>query len=147
LRQTIAFLEGTLSPQNYGFEVRRGAAVNLEGESWPTIWVDLRGSERNGEVVLVAVPYDQEAAAIAVVLGAVNDLRDEAMRKTVRFAFFPAALYALGEGEELTKILGDGERHRIVPLPDLPGTEGPLSGASLESAAWALVAKVRHLAR
>jgi hypothetical protein len=147
LRQSVAFIEGTLSPQNYGFAVQRGEDLSFADELWPTIWVDLRGSESEREVLLVAAAYDGEAAGIAAVLGAVNDLRDERMGRTVRFVFFPAALHAGEEGREISAALPGGESGGMVLRPELPADAERAGGADLVPVAQALVDKVRELAR
>ncbi|NIP96906.1 MAG: hypothetical protein GWO24_27115 [Akkermansiaceae bacterium] len=147
MRRTIAFIEGTLSPQNYGFRVESGMPVPLGDELWPTIWVNLRGSGMEREVVVVAVPYDREDVQIAALLGAVNDLRDEERRKTVRFVFFPAELYARAGGKDVRQVLSEEESLVQAVLPRLTDTGGRLTAAEVVPLARDIVEKVRQLAR
>ena len=147
MRRTIAFIEGTLSPQNYGFRVESGMPVALGDELWPTIWVNLRGSGMEREVVVVAVPYDREDVQIAALLGAVNDLRDEERRKTVRVVFFPAELYAGAGGKDVRQVLSEEESLVQAVLPRFPDTGGGLTAAEVVPLARDIVEKVRQLAR
>lgn len=103
MRRAIAFLSGTLSPRNYGYVVRSGGALALAGERWPTVWVDAPGSGPG--VVLVAVPYDGDPGGMAAVLALAGELRDAALRRTVRFAFYPSGLWT-GMGGSKASVLG-----------------------------------------
>ncbi|NNM29256.1 MAG: hypothetical protein HKO57_07030 [Akkermansiaceae bacterium] len=94
VRRVIAFIDGTLSPQNYGFEVQRGGEVPFVEELWPTLWVDLEGKAEPKNVVLVAVPYDRGNLAVGALLAIANDLRDDDLANTVRLVFYPARLLA-----------------------------------------------------
>ena len=91
MRQAIALVSGTLSPRNYGYVVKTGGELVLAGERWPTVWVDAPGS--GDGVVLVAVPYDGDHVSMAALLALAGELRDAELRRTVRFAFYPAGLW------------------------------------------------------
>ena len=153
MRRAIAFIEGTLSPLNYGFVIVKGEHLSHDDELWPTVWVDLKGQEEPENVVLVTADYDVSDAAVAVVLAAANDLRDEEMSKTVRFVFFPALLYLLDEGKDLIHVLEEDESHVVTLEPDLPAVSGESlqpdtwNGAQLKPVADDLVQKVRKLAQ
>ena len=152
MRYACKFIESILSPQNYGFAPQTGEYLSHEEELWPTVWGDLAGTEDGGEVILVPAAYDLSDAAVAVVLAAANDLRDERMPVTVRFLFYPAVLYA-AEGKDITDVLRKGESGMGLVLPDLPAESGEppkpghWSGTQLKPVAERLVEKVRKLAR
>ena len=152
MRYAQKFIESMLSPQNYGFVPVTGEHVTYEEERWPTVWADLKGTVDARQVIIVPAPYDLGDAAVAVVLAAANDLRDEELGLTVRFVFYPAALYAAGEGKDLADVVKNGESRIGLVLPDLPaeGGEPPKpgiwSGAQLKPVAQRLVEKVRELA-
>lgn len=152
MRRAYTFVQGILSPQNYGFSPKSGEYVTLEGEIWPTIWADVRGTAAPRRVILVSAPYDQSDAAVAVVLAAAKDLRDDPMEVTVRFVFFPSELYRVDGGQELTDVLQEDERRVALVLPDLPESvasaqkEDLPDGAALRPIAQQLVEKVRALA-
>lgn len=153
MRRAITFIESTLSPRNYGFAIEKGEYLAHEGERWPTVWVDLKGEVEPGQVVLVDASYDVSDAAVAVVLAAANDLRDEKLSKTVRFVFHPALLYFANEDKDLSDVLKQGESSVSILLPDLPGSDGSApeprtwNGAQLKPVANSLAQKVRDLAR
>jgi hypothetical protein len=153
MRRAITFIESTLSPRNYGFSIKRGEHLAHEGDRWPTVWVDLKGTVEPKEVVLVDASYDVSDAAVAVVLAVANDLRDEKLSKTVRFVFHPARLYFAQEGKDLGDVLEPDESHQATLQPDLPGESGVApepgrwNGAQLKPVADALAQKVRELAR
>lgn len=150
MRRMIAFLEGTLSPHNYGFAVQKGHAITVEDETWPTLWVDLAGTERPAEIVLVVAEYDGPAEEVVAVLAALNDLRDERMENTVRFAFLPNAGMLRREGKERTMLIRQGRSVvetlvEIVGPEPRPGVE-PASTGEVMAAARELAGKVRELA-
>ena len=153
MRRAIALIDGTLSPRNYGFVVRRGERVSYEGEPWPTVWVDLLGGGDPERVVLVNAAYDGSDAEIALVLAVARDLRDEQFHCTVRFVFHPSRLYS-GPGKEkvLSDILGDKETLGATLAPELPGGEsqssvrGAWNGAELKPLADAFAERVRDSA-
>lgn len=91
IRKAIALIEGTLSPQNYGFVVQEGAEVSYEGELWPLVWVDVEGSERKDEVVIIAAAYDwtTDPGATMSLLTAARVLRSMQLERTVRIIFCP----------------------------------------------------------
>lgn len=107
MRQAIAFLSGTLSPRNYGYAVRSGGEMVLVGERWPTVWVDVAGS--GSGTVIVAVPYDGDHVSMAAVLGLAGELREAELRRTVRFAFYPAEIWAGVDGPAAA-VLGAADR-------------------------------------
>lgn len=144
LRRTMAFIDGTLGPQNYGLTVRRGAQQSLAEELWPVLSADLPG--KGPGVVFVVAPYDREATTVALALAAANQLRGEEMERTVRFVFPPSEL--VDEGIPVPDLLLEGESGPIVyNLAEqgefvLPETTG---GAVLAEAARRLVGEVRTL--
>lgn len=146
LRQTLAFLEGTLSPQNYGFVPEKGAYVELLGELWPTLWVDLGGAAAPEQLVLVAVPYDRSSGVLAATLGAINDLRDEELGPLVRFAFYPAVLFEREGREGFQELVREGETRAKLLEPQLPEGLVAEGGEDVEPVAQALIVKVRSLA-
>lgn len=90
-RQSLSFIEGTLSPQNYGFVVHKGAEVSYEGELWPMLWVDVAGKKK--EVVLVVAAYDSGDDSVVALMTAARAMRGAEMERTVRFLLFPEALF------------------------------------------------------
>lgn len=153
MRRAIAFIDGTLSPRNYGFAVRKGEQLAHAGERWPTVWVDLVGVSDPMRILFVSAAYDRSDAAIALVLAVARDLRDEEFGPTIRFVFHPAQLYR-GQAEEklLTDILGKNELHSVTLVPEGPGggtgsaPRGPWSGAQLKPLADAFAQRVRESA-
>lgn len=148
MRRAVALIDGTLSPQNYGFPVKKRQQLSYAGDQWPTVWVDLAGKEDPSRVVLVAAPYDGSDAAIAVVLAVARDLRDESFGPTIRFIFYPAQLYRdVAEGKSLVDVLEKGESHLATLLPDvLEESAGPWNGVRLKPIADAFADRVRQSA-
>ena len=148
MRRALALIEGTLSPQNYGFSVKQGEALSYEGDEWPTVWVDLVGGKAPSRVVLACVPYDGGDAAIAVVLAVARDLRDENFGPTIRFMFYPSELYQQqGEGKSVVEVLRDGESHLATLVPDaLVESNASWSGARLKPVADTFADLVRKSA-
>lgn len=109
MRRAIAFIGGTLSPQNYGFLVKRGAEVTHAGERWPSLWVDLAGTGKAKELILVTVPYDADDLSVPVALATVNALRAEELTRTVRFLFLPSGLLEGGQEAFGRSLLRKGE--------------------------------------
>ena len=89
LRQTIAYIDGTLSPQNYGFKVERENAISLDGELWPVLWVEV-GSAKADQGIVVEVAYDGEPGDVAVALAALDRIRGASgLERGLRFLFVP----------------------------------------------------------
>jgi hypothetical protein len=147
LKRTVAFIDGTLGPQNYGFRVGRDRQETFEGELWPILVADLEGSSEPDGIVFAVIPYDGEAASVALALAAANDLRDEKQNRTIRFVFYPAELMdgaipvadLLGAGEEARERLEVGVDPEL-PLPAFP------DGGELKRAARAVAGELRRLA-
>ncbi len=119
MRRAVALIEGTLSPQNYGFSVKQGEGLSHEGDQWPTVWVDLVGESAPSRVILVCAAYDGSDAAVAVVLAVARDLRDESFGPSVRFVFYPSELYQKQDAtKSLLDVLGKGESHLATLVPD-----------------------------
>ena len=108
LRRTIAYLEGSLSPQNYGFRVSRENAFSWNGELWPTIWIEHAVEDEEDWIELHAA-YDREPEELAIVLSVINELRDAVPEKGIRFVFSaqsaPEDLRSLGLEEFPTESL------------------------------------------
>ena len=148
MRYAIAFIDSTLSPQNYGFTVRTGEQLSYKEELWPTVWVDLTGVENPQEVVLVTSAYDgnEDNPSIVLLLAAANDLRDEKFARTIRFVFHPSVLYA-AEEKRVAEVLEEDEEAVATLNPELGGTGGAedpaWTGALLQPMAEAFAEKVR----
>lgn len=112
MRRVVAFIDGTLSPQNYGFDVRRGAAKTAADELWPSLWIDIRTADREEGAVLVATPYDRGDLGVAALLAIANDLRDDELAAGVRFAFYPGDL--LERDPAGSVFTGTGEKLRMI---------------------------------
>lgn len=144
LRQTIAYIGGTLSPQNYGFRVERSNALSYLGELWPILWVDVeKGNPESW--VLVEVSYDGDPADVALALAAIDRLRTASLDRGVRFLFVPrhapgearriplepAAGLKAGGWVDLEGLLGENLRFRLggeqVTEPELPAGDFELS--------------------
>ena len=125
LRQVIAYVSGTLSPRNYGYVVRSDGELSLAGERWPALWVDARGAE--GGLVMVAVPYDGDAASVVVALALAGELREAGLKRTVRFVFYPAELWGRA-GPTEARVPGNGGGGAVCP-PARTGA-GPLVGGA-----------------
>lgn len=93
MRGALAFVEGTLSPQNYGFVVHKGAEVIFEGELWPMVWVDVEGGAKKEEVVMVCARYDGDDGSLVALMTAARVLRDAEMERTVRLLVFPESKF------------------------------------------------------
>ena len=150
MRRAIALIDGTLSPRNYGFVVRKGERLSYADEPWPTVWVDLVGGGDPKRVLLVNAAYDGSDAVIALVLAVARDLRDEKFHSTVRFVFHPAKLYSGQEKEKmLSDILGQKETLGATLVPEVPDDDrgpSPLeawNGAELKPLADAFAEQVR----
>lgn len=148
MRYAIAFIDGTLSPRNYGFTVQTGEHLTYNEELWPTVWVDLTGVDEPNEVVLVTAAYDlnEENPSIALLLAAANDLRDEKFARTIRFVFHPSVLYA-AEGKKVAEVLEEDEVAVATLSPELGETDGAedsaWTAALLQPMADAFAEKVR----
>ena len=148
MKRTLALIEGTLSPQNYGFAVKQGKSLAYEGDQWPTVWVDLVGDKAPSRVLLACAPYDGGDAAIAVVLAVARDLRDENFGPTVRFVFYPSKLYEKHvPGKSPVEVLRAGESHLATLVPDALGeSNAGWNGARLKPVAEAFADLVRKSA-
>ena len=91
MRGALALIEGTLSPRNFGYVVRRDGALPLAGERWPVVWADAKGQGKG--VVLVAAPYDIENESVAALLVLAAELREAGLERTLRFVFYPSDLW------------------------------------------------------
>ncbi|MDA0768545.1 MAG: hypothetical protein O3A92_17170, partial [Verrucomicrobia bacterium] len=135
----LSFVEGTLSPQNYGFVVQKGAEVSYEGELWPMVWVDVEGGEKKDEVVVVAAAYDGDEGSLVALMTAARELRNLEGSRTIRFLMYQGALAREGvvrdrsfmkNGEELVRVLelkgmgGDGPVTLEVTGAEVAGLEG-----------------------
>ena len=148
MSRAIALIDGTLSPQNYGFSVKKGERLTYAEEQWPTVWVDLEGQSVSSQVLLVSAPYDGSDAAIAVVLAVARDLRDETFGPTIRFVFYPSQLYQRKEaGKSVVDVLGKGESHLSTLSPETLGLgKGSWNGVRLKPMADAFADRVRKSA-
>ncbi|MCC6285845.1 MAG: M20/M25/M40 family metallo-hydrolase [Phycisphaerales bacterium] len=110
LRDTEAMIREELTGLGYDVHeqpvpwVRRPRAEGAEPIEWFNLWVDIRGSERTGEVVLVgahfdAVPRspgaDDNASGAAAALELARVLRGREPRRTIRIMFFTLEEYGL----------------------------------------------------
>lgn len=93
MRGVLSFVEGTLSPQNYGFVVHKGAEVSYEGELWPMVWVDVVGGEKKDEVVVVAAAYDSGSHDVVSLLTMARELKNLDPSRTIRILVFPFWLF------------------------------------------------------
>jgi hypothetical protein len=101
LRRTLAYLEGTLSPQNYGFRVQRANGLSLNGDLWPVLWVELEPKEGATKWMVVDVAYDQKPEDLAIVLAVLNEMRGMKYARGIRFVFSDSYDERGREGERL----------------------------------------------
>jgi|GEM_PF-1430078 len=126
MRGVLSFVEGTLSPQNYGFVVHKGAEVSYEGELWPMVWVDVVGGEKKDEVVVVAAAYDGDEASLVGLMTAARDLRDLEGSRTIRFLVYQGALAREGAVRDRPFVKNGEELVRVLELKGMGG-DGPVT--------------------
>lgn len=119
LRQTIAYIDGTLSPQNYGFKVQRESAFSLDGELWPVLWIDL-GNDEADDWLVAEIAYDGDPADVAFLLSAIDRIRGSELGRGLRVVFAP--WQAPPDARRLPReaVRDVGEAGRIL-LEDLAG--------------------------
>lgn len=154
MRRAIALIDGTLSPRNYGYKIRRGGHLDFADHPWPTLWADLKGASDPERIVLVNAAYDRSDAAVALVLAVARDLRDEEFAPTIRFIFHPAMLYRNETPEKtLADVLARGEVMGSMLVPEVAqegkenASRGGWNGARLKPLADAFAQQVRESAR
>jgi hypothetical protein len=142
MRQRLSFIEGTLSPQNYGFVVQKGAEVSYEGGLWPALWVDVEGGAKREEVIVVAVQMDGRDDDVVALMTAARAMKDAKVARTIRLVWYFEGPALIGDrrGSEIT----DGEEVvAVFHLRGLPGADsvggktigimGPDLGGAVES--------------
>lgn len=100
LRGAERMIEGSLGVQNTGFRVNRAPVDQTDGQQWPLLWVEVRGSQKPGEVVWLLAGYDSasgsagvdmNATGVAGLLAVAQSLVNEAPPRTLRIGFVPNA--------------------------------------------------------
>lgn len=98
LTQTAAWIEGSLGPSNAGYPVKHLAGPVEAKNSWPLLWVTVRGTKPEAPAIWVMAAYDSpvgsrgvEAGATAVVAGmaAAQALAADKPQRSVHFLFVP----------------------------------------------------------
>lgn len=149
VRQVIAFLEGSLSPQNYGFVVQRGAEVSYAEELWPMLWVDVPGRRQAEDLIVLAAAYDGDLESLVALMTAARELRGGQVRRTIRFLLYPERVPGVSElrseflesGERVVAMLslrmgsgreGEGASRLEVVGPELGELEAVLPGTPVQ---------------
>lgn len=89
MRTTAAMIEGTLSPENAGYAVVRGANISSEGQVFHPVAVTLEG-QNESSVVRVMTRYDGgkgRSESLGTVLAVAQSLSSELPPASVRFIF------------------------------------------------------------
>jgi hypothetical protein len=98
LTQTAAWIEGSLGPSNAGYPVKHLAGPVEGKNSWPLLWLTVRGAKPEAPAIWVMAAYDSpvssrgvEADATAVVAGmaAAQALAADKPQRSVHFLFVP----------------------------------------------------------
>ncbi|MEM9079967.1 MAG: hypothetical protein AAGC74_04670 [Verrucomicrobiota bacterium] len=107
MRGVAALIEGSLGPNNLGYEVRAENGYERGGRLWKSFWVD-RETETGSGMVVLAVEYGEESdsGAVAALFSIAEWLRGRDLGARVRVAFLPV-----------------GERLRVVANERVPGGE------------------------
>ena len=122
IRRASSTIEGRLGPQNLGLKVVKGKGLEAHERLWKSLWVDIRGSDKQQEVVIAAVSFagaggvaDANTASTMMMLA--SALADEKPSRTIRVVFLPVDRspaeqnrwlkdYCLQEGESCVGIVG-----------------------------------------
>jgi len=109
LRSAAKMIEGSLSPQNTGFRVRRTTDEVAFDQQWSIYWVEIEGKKTPEEVVWLFAGYDSpisstgrelNATGVAALLALGQSLASATPDRTIRIAFLPHAYeenFALSE--------------------------------------------------
>lgn len=65
LRSAAAMFEGSLGPENLGYQVHRSEGEVSAGLIWPMYWIDL-GEKKAGKTNVLAIAQDDEGVALAL---------------------------------------------------------------------------------
>ena len=96
LERAAIWIESTLRGGNLGYQVKRQTFV-VEGKEYRNLIVELAGTRRLREIVLVGAPYDsspgspgarENASAVASLLSLAQAFAGDPRERTVRFVFF-----------------------------------------------------------
>lgn len=96
LERAAIWIESTLRGGNLGYQVKRQVFV-VDGKEYRNLVVELAGTRRLREIVLVGAPYDsspgspgarENASAIASLLSLAQAFAGDPRERTVRFVFF-----------------------------------------------------------
>lgn len=101
MRQVIAFINGSLSSINLGYQVQSDDGSVAGGRIWKNYWIDSSKKSDDGTLV-VWCSYSElkESASVAALLSVAEWLRGREFNRRVRIAF-------VREGESLASVTAD----------------------------------------
>lgn len=159
LRQVGALVEGSLGPNNLGYNVESDEGLTREGRIWKSFWVDsTKGGKEGAVLVSVNFATPSQAGSVAALLGVAEWMRGRSFGKKVRLAFLvddsvlPMVRADLKEKPAPVQIsisgLGMGSRELVLD-EELRGAEGGrlvFSGGEVDSANvdWKLTTSWEH---
>lgn len=155
LRRAASMIEGRLGPQNLGLIVRKDGGVAAHDRLWQSLWVDVRGIDKQDEVVFAAVSYAgpgevTDANTVSTVMMLASSLAKEKPARTIRLVFLPIDRSPAEQNRWLLdNCLQDGEKCAgIIGLHVMDGE--PKAGAedwlvtaptTADQAWWAFLSK------
>jgi hypothetical protein len=117
MRGTTALIEGSLGPNNLGYEVNSSGALTREGKVWRNYWIE-KGKAGDAGTVLLWTRYANAdgSPSVAALLSVAEWMRGRNFEQQVILAFVPTPerLNEIASGEKVTMIevrdLGQGSR-------------------------------------
>lgn len=159
LRQVAALVEGSLGPNNLGYNVQSDEGLTREGRIWKSYWVDSTKGGKEGTVLLWVNYSDvSESGSVAALLSVAEWMRGRSFGKKVRIAFLvdeealPVVRADLNEKPGSIQIsvtgLGMGSRDLVLAEErrEVSGSVLAFEGGAVDSASadWKLTTSWEH---
>ncbi|MGE9268504.1 MAG: hypothetical protein ACQKBY_10435 [Verrucomicrobiales bacterium] len=140
LRSVTAMVDGALGPENLGYEVHRTRGIGREGLLWPTLWLEVGGSEQGKAQDVMAVPQDDEGSAVAFAMALAKHLAGRLSGGRVVLVFYPPVFSEEDLRAELAERVGaaDGARFLFLRSGEEKGAvlEVPAGEESVKVESW-----------
>lgn len=123
IRSVTAMVDGSLGPENLGYEVYHSEGEVSEGFIWPMLWIDL-GAKKAGKVKVLAIAQQDEGAALALGMHFAEYVAGHWDGGHVKIVFY-SPLMAGPNKEKIWKTLG-------VPETERGGFYALISGSAVD---------------
>lgn len=111
MQMAVALVQGTLGPNNLGYEVREGESFRRGGRIWKNYWVDSSSGAERGVVVVCS--YSNQQTGVAACLSVAEWMRGREFSRAVRVIFLA--------GDEAVGRMSVGEEAEILVVGELGG--------------------------